>query len=80
MMNTTIDNPAIDLIVLLVSFAVIMVVYFLPGIVGEYRKLTTKNSISVLNLLFGWTVIGWFVLLFVASLSGNTIKNKEFKQ
>ena len=38
-----------------------MLMYFLPSIVGHQKRDFT--GIFILNLLFGWTVIGWVVAL-----------------
>src|SRR5260370_5723670 len=35
--------------------------YFLPTIIGRHSH--DSVSIFIVNLLFGWTVIGWFVAL-----------------
>jgi hypothetical protein len=49
----------------------IVVLYFLPSILGWNKKNITATF--VLNLLLGWTFIGWVVAL-VWSL---TIENKK---
>lgn len=36
-----------------------IVLYFCPTIVAISRKHTNKTSIIVLNVLLGWTVLGW---------------------
>ena len=41
-------------------FAVVM--YFLPAIIGHHKR--DSAGILLLNLLLGWTVIGW-VLAFI---------------
>lgn len=35
--------------------------YFLPSIIGYNKK--NANAICMLNLLLGWTVLGWIVAL-----------------
>lgn len=45
--------------------------YFLPSIVGMTRSHKSKDAIFVLNLLLGWTILGWIVSL-VWSFTGNT--------
>ncbi|TCR89881.1 T4 superinfection immunity protein [Rhizobium sp. BK376] len=37
--------------------------YFLPLAIAFYRGLSNKLGIFFLNLIFGFTVIGWAVLL-----------------
>jgi hypothetical protein len=51
------------------AFIIIIALYFIPFIIAAIRGI--KNSISVffLNLFLGWTVIGFFVLIFYASLT-----------
>jgi hypothetical protein len=49
--------------VLAVLFA--LVLYFLPTILAGVLGNTTRRTsiIGVLNLIFGWTGIGWFALM-----------------
>jgi len=35
--------------------------YFLPTIIGRHKA--DALGIFIVNLLFGWTVIGWFIAL-----------------
>lgn len=39
------------------------VLYFLPAIIGFARSKRDAVSILVLNLLLGWTAIGWVIAL-----------------
>ena len=36
-------------------------VYFLPSFVGRHKR--NAQAIAVLNLLLGWTIIGWIIAL-----------------
>ncbi|AYG61143.1 superinfection immunity protein [Rhizobium jaguaris] len=58
------------------SFGGIVVVaiaaYFLPFIVSCCRSLPNKFGIFFLNLIFGFTIIGWGALLFYCLLSNNS--------
>lgn len=38
-------------------------VYFVPFAIGNHRGMRNQVGLFFLNLLFGWTVIGWFMLL-----------------
>ncbi|MGC2333655.1 MAG: superinfection immunity protein [Candidatus Acidiferrales bacterium] len=42
-------------------FAFCLLAYFLPSIIGHQKR--SFAGIFVLNLLLGWTVIGWIVAL-----------------
>jgi hypothetical protein len=37
--------------------------YFLPALVASHRKNPNATAIFVLNLLLGWSVIGWVIAL-----------------
>ena len=43
--------------------------YFLPAIIAAARHTHNATSILLLNILLGWTVIGWFVMLIMALCS-----------
>jgi RsiW-degrading membrane proteinase PrsW (M82 family) len=51
------------LIFLVILAALGFVVYFLPSIIAELRKHPQGMPILVVNLFFGWTLIGWVVAL-----------------
>ena len=40
--------------------------YFLPTIISRYRWVPNHSSILVINLLLGWTLVGWVVALAMA--------------
>jgi len=46
---------------MLVPVAVILAVagYFLPFLVADHRKHNNLPAIFALNLLLGWTIVGW---------------------
>ena len=46
--------------------------YFIPFIIALIRDVRNKVSVFFLNLFLGWTVVGFFVLLFYASLTNTT--------
>lgn len=46
---------------LLVVFGLLF--YFLPSLLASRRKNHNSTAIFVLNLLLGWTAIGWIVAL-----------------
>ncbi len=51
------ENLFVDVFILIAGFTV----YFLPAIVANGKK--NCNVIFMLNLLLGWTLVGWLVLL-----------------
>lgn len=50
---------------------VLLSLYFLPSIVAVLRKAPDTGSVIVLNLLLGWTFLGWVVSLAMAARTGN---------
>ena len=50
---------------LTLAFSVLL--YFLPAIIGRHKRGAT--GIFLVNLLFGWTVIGWIIALMWACAS-----------
>ena len=49
-------------------FLIWVILYFLPSIIGWQKR--NAAAIVVVNLLFGWTVIGWIVALVWALTEG----------
>ncbi len=47
----------------LLGVFVLFVLYWLPTVIALYRKHHNKWAILVLNLLLGWTVLGWIAAL-----------------
>ncbi|MEY4683901.1 MAG: hypothetical protein RLZ25_360 [Pseudomonadota bacterium] len=61
---TASDKDGIFLLILALG------VYLLPGLIAWKRKHRNENPIVVLNIFFGWTLIGWFSAL-IWSLTSN---------
>lgn len=60
-------NPWSGILALL-SFAPLIALYLLPGIVASRRKKANRQAIWVVTILLGWTVIGWIAALIWAFL------------
>ena len=43
--------------------AILLLIYFLPALVAHSEKHHNATAIFVLNLLLGWTFIGWVIAL-----------------
>lgn len=41
----------------------VLLLYFVPSIVAGFRKNKNTLAVFLLDLLLGWTVIGWIVAL-----------------
>ena len=72
----------------IVLIIIILALYFIPFIIAMIRDVKNKVSVFFLNLFLGWTVIGFFVLIFYASLTnpassesvGDFMKGKSKKR
>ena len=53
----------------LFSFLILVAIYFIPFLIALGRGIKNKVSVFFLNLFLGWTVVGYLVLLFYASLT-----------
>jgi hypothetical protein len=56
------SNPFLGFLIL----ALLLGLYFLPTIIALDRGVVNKWSVLVINLLLGWTLIGWAVALAMA--------------
>jgi hypothetical protein len=55
-------------ILTLLIFTILLSIYYIPFLIAEVRKIKNKTSVFWLNTFFGWSVIGWLVLIFYSSL------------
>lgn len=55
----------------MILFLVALSLYFLPSIVARARNHRNCGGVFILNLVFGWTLVGW-----VASLIWATYQEK----
>jgi hypothetical protein len=51
-----------DVVGLLFGFALFFI-YFLPGIIAHNRGHQNAVAITTLNIILGWTVLGWIISL-----------------
>jgi hypothetical protein len=50
--------------------------YFVPFYIGWFRKVNGLQLLFWFNLLFAWTIFGWFLMIIVA-LSLRTQKRQD---
>jgi hypothetical protein len=46
-----------------------VLIYMLPTLIAFGREHPRRQDIAVVNILLGWTLIGWFGVFFWASLT-----------
>ena len=47
----------------IITLAVMVGLYFLPGLIAYFRSHDNTVAIMMLNLFLGWTLIGWVAAL-----------------
>ena len=52
-----------DYYFLVISLPILNIIYFLPTIIAFHADHKKSYFISIINLIFGWTIICWFLLL-----------------
>ena len=60
------DDPAagiVGIVILLIISVIGLALYFLPSLIAILRSHHQWGAISIINLFFGWTFIGWVVSL-----------------
>jgi hypothetical protein len=56
------DSP-MHLLIIPILLCVFAVPYFVPTIIAYSRQKTNRAAILAVNILLGWTFIGWVVAL-----------------
>lgn len=59
------DGGGALLVVLLIGLAL----YLVPTLVAVLRKVPNVGSVAVINILLGWSVVGWVVAMAMAARS-----------
>lgn len=59
-----------------VYLAILAAVYMLPALIAHHRRHRNRLAITWLNLLLGWTLIGWIISL-VWACTADTEPAKE---
>lgn len=53
------DEPLVSAVVFSIGIALVLVIYFIPTFVANSRGSDKTTAIFFLNLLLGWTFLGW---------------------
>lgn len=59
----------------IVIFILVLGLYFLPTITAMRRKKKNDGVILLINLLVGWTVVGWLIALVMATSEPSVVVN-----
>jgi hypothetical protein len=50
------------------TWLILIAFYFLPWLIASTRQKRNRAAIGLVNLFFGWTIIGWAIALIWASM------------
>jgi hypothetical protein len=70
MLHWITDNRGGFVPLLMVAFIVALGIYVLPALMAWSLSSPHQVPIILLDLLLGWTVLGWFAALIWAAMSG----------
>ena len=61
-------NPGTDSATVLIAWltALVTLGYMLPWAIAAHRGMPNQGAIGLINLLTGWTIVGWFAALVMA--------------
>ena len=54
-----------------IELMLIAIIYMLPTLIAYARDIPARHTVTVCNIILGWTLIGW-VILFVWAMSAQT--------
>jgi 4-hydroxybenzoate polyprenyltransferase len=72
-LTSMLENASVSLLVTIVVVTVL--IYFIPSFVALLRRHTYLKQVLVLNVILGWSTIGWVALL-VWAFAGGEIPDK----
>jgi uncharacterized membrane protein (DUF485 family) len=61
----------LDNTITVIELMLIAIIYMLPTLIAYARDIPQRRMITVLNIIFGWTLIGW-VATFIWAMSAET--------
>ena len=64
-------------IFIIIGIILAIAIYFLPTVIGSKRGLSSQGALFLVNLLCGWTALGWIVCLIWAA-TGATRAQDDF--
>jgi Superinfection immunity protein len=56
-------NEIIAVITLFAMWAIVLGLYFMPGMIAHHRGHRQMYPIMLVNVFLGWTILGWIIAL-----------------
>ena len=70
------DCLIINIFIIILIFCYTLI-YFLPTMIGYWEDKYNKKSILIINLLTGWSIVGWIVAVIMLSFTKDDDVNKK---
>ncbi len=58
--------------VTVIELMLIAILYMLPTLIAYARDIPQRGTITVVNIIFGWTLIGWIIAFLWAMIAETT--------
>jgi hypothetical protein len=71
--RTPVPTPLTAALMAIVIAVGVPYLYFLPSITAKRNHKANYNAIRTLNILTGWTLVGWVVAMVWATAKDNTL-------
>ena len=52
-----------------IELILIAILYMLPTLIAYARDIPQRKTVTVFNIILGWTLIGWFIAFLWAALA-----------
>jgi len=62
------DNTVFVIILLLC-----LIIYMLPTLIAYARDIPSRQTVTVVNIILGWTLIGWLICFLWATLAETSV-------
>jgi len=50
----------------IIIYALAAILYFVPFYIARYRRVNGQQIVFWFNLIFGWTLVAWVILILVS--------------
>ena len=70
-------DGSISVFIIVCLFAISVVIYFLPAIIGKNRGINSSGALFFVNLISGWTLIGWLICFLWATTGATRAQTRS---
>ncbi len=65
-----------DHTIFVIELIVVVILYMLPTLIAYARDIPQRKTVTVVNIVFGWTLVGW-VIAFIWALMAQTSPEEQ---